>query len=143
MARHVKDLVAQVLPKQDSWKLFLLQEWDTIIGDLKIQVRLEKIQEDTLILGVSNASWMQELYCLSDMLLKKINANLDSPHVKKLRFKCSSTPKKKKVDISRAAALPVQEIMLTPAQKGALEKIEDQHLKYQLERFLIRCYREQ
>lgn len=138
MAKHVKELLPSILPKPESWKLRLLQEWDSIVGDLKIQVRLEKIQKDTLILGVSNNSWMQELYCLSDVLIKKINAKLDQPHVKKLRFKCSSIKKNHTITITKTE-IPFREIPLTFSQKKALEKIEDLHLQQALKNFLMRC----
>lgn len=140
MSKSIKDLLSSVLPKPDSWKLFLFQKWDAIIGELNLQVRLEKIQKDTLILTVSNASWMQELHCLSDILIEKINKHLDYPHVKQLRFKC--TPRLKK----NTSAKPVsqkpffQEVPLTPQQKKALERIEDEHLQFALKKFLARCH---
>jgi hypothetical protein len=140
MTKHVKDLLPSILPKPESWKLALLQEWDTIIGDLKIQVRLDKIQKDTLILSVSNTSWMQELYCLSDVLIKKINAKLGHPYVKKLRFKYSSIRKKNPNKVDTKNQAPFHEISLTFSQKKALEKIEDLHLKQALKKYLMRCH---
>lgn len=138
MAQHIKNFLSFAVPKQESWQLFLLQEWNNIVGDLKIQVRLEKIQSDTLTLGVSSPSWMQELYCLSDILINKINQKLEYPHVKKLRFKCSSPKKKilKKVELIKKEP---KEFVLTFAQKNALEKIQDEQLKNALQNFLVRC----
>jgi hypothetical protein len=144
MTKHVKDLVSSILPKPEAWKLLLLQDWNSIVGDLKFQVRLDQIRTDTLILSVANTSWMQELYCLSDVLIKKINARLDYPHVKKLRFKCSSSTKSTDLKkISTKKTVVTHEIVLTVAQKKALEKINDLQLQHALKNFLIRCYREQ
>lgn len=140
MPKHVKDLLTNILPKQNSWKLFLLQEWDTIVGDLKIQIRLEKIQTDTLILGVSNSSWMQELFCLSDFLIEKINAKLEFPYVKKLRFKYSAPLRKKSIHQITASSIATPNIILTTAQQKQLESIEDEHLRTALKNFLIRCH---
>ncbi len=140
MPKHLKDLVSTIIPKTDSWQIFLLQEWNTIIGDLKVQVRLEKIQEDTLVLSVSSASWMQELYCLSDVLIKKINAQLPQPYIKKLRFNCTTSRTKKFIPQTYIQkATPHQEIVLNFAQKKALEKIKDPQLQRALQSFLVRC----
>lgn len=138
MAQLIKHFLPKVIPRQQSWQLFLLQEWNTIVGDLNMQVRLEKINADTLLLGVSNASWMQELYCLSDVLITKINEKLEYPHVKKLRFKCSA-PKKNIIKKSEIPYKYVKEFALTALQKKALEKISDEQLKTALKNFLIRC----
>lgn len=141
MAKQIKDLLSDLLPKPDSWKLYLVQKWDTIIGELNMQVRLEKIQKDTLILSVSNASWMQELHCLSDILIKKINQHLEYPHVKQLRFKC--TPRLKKATVMNTndrKPFVFHDIALTGKQKQALERITDVQLQYVLKKFLARCY---
>ncbi len=140
MAKPIKDLLSTILPKPDSWKLYLFQKWDVIIGELNFQVRLEKIQKDTLILSVSNASWMQELHCLSDILIKKINQHLEYPYVKQLRFKCTPRIKKNSLIKSLQQQVVFQEITLTTKQKKALERIEDEHLQYALKRFLARCH---
>lgn len=128
MAQHIKNFLATALPQQQSWQLFLLQEWNNIVGDLKIQVRLEKIQANTLLLGVSNASWMQELYCLSDVLITKINEKLEYPHVKKLRFKCSA-PKKKVIKRSEIFKRKCKSLYLLLYKKRRLKTLLMSNLK--------------
>ncbi len=142
MAKHVKELLNSSFIGPEQWKLTLLQEWNSIVGDLKIQVRLEKINNDTVILAVSNSGWMQELYCLSDVLLKKINAKLDYPYVKKIRFKYgairNTMPAQRTRDYKKLK--PIPEIILTATQKKSLEKIVDIELQAALKNFLARCY---
>lgn len=144
MTKHVKELLHTILPTQNTWQLYIIQNWETIVGDLKEYVRLERIQDDnTLLLGVTHTTWMQELYYLSDVIIQKINTKLEYPHVKHLRFKY--TPRKKKFveHTIIAKSKPIcKTITLTPRQKKALEYIDDQQLQEALTNFLIRCTRE-
>lgn len=141
MAKHIKDLVDQLLPQHKDWKFQLLSNWNNIIGDLHKQVRLEKIHEDSLVLGVTNSSWMQELYLLSPLLIKKINEKLDVPRIKQLRFKIASIQKQK----NKIALMPkkLKQVVLSGTEKEALEKIVDEQLRDAMKNFLIRCYHEQ
>ena len=87
MTHNIHNLVTKLIGDEHSWKLQLLNNWQRINGDLHPHVRLEHVKEDTLILGVYDASWLQELYLLSNVLLKTINRNLNTPRIKKLQFK--------------------------------------------------------
>ena len=87
MTNHIKHSIQTLFNKQERWKLYLLNNWKSIIGDLHQHVHIEKIDKTMITLGVSSSAWMQELYMLSPMLLQKINAHLDQPHVKTIRFK--------------------------------------------------------
>lgn len=144
MTKHVKDFLPHILPKAETWQLKLIQQWETIIGTLTAYVRLEKIQDDnTLLLGVTNTAWMQELYYLSDVLLKKINTHLEHPHVKQLRFKYSP---RKKTSFKSSSPTSYQSerhpITLTSAQQKALERIQDPQLQEALKNLLAACYKE-
>lgn len=146
MAKLLKDLLpnfaSQSRSSETRWKQYLLQNWNSIIGDLQTHVQLEKIVSDnTLILGVQDPAWMQELYLLSPMIIRKINEKLDKPHVKQLRFKCS--PEKKKLSDTKTVHQAIQPtIKLTAQEQRALEKITDTELKNALRNFLIRCHKE-
>ncbi len=65
----------------------LITQWHTIVGDLAHKMTLEKIDGSTLVIGVYDAAWMQELYLLSPLLIRKINKALGSQTVKALQFK--------------------------------------------------------
>lgn len=143
MARLFKDVLATALPVNTNWKFLILQQWDACIGDLKMHVRLEKINDDySLVLSVWQSSWLQELYYLSDILLKKINANLAYPYIKKLRFKYSPRSVHHQY---RAPHIPVRTqkaYTLTYSEQQALEKVQDPQLRDALKKFLQRCYQE-
>jgi len=143
MTTALKDLLSDIF-EHDSWKYNLLRNWNRIMGPLCQKVRIEKILDDTLVLGVINASWMQELYLLSSVIIKTINKNLDKPRIKKIRF--TKIGRVKRSSSSKTKTQPnnfQRKICLTPRQKNALEPIKDQELRNALEQFLKRCYGEQ
>src|SRR5438105_15060368 len=87
MAANLKELLQTLINPHKNWKTDLLYRWKDITGSLYSKVRIERIHDDTLILGVFHSCWMQELYLLSPLLLKTINEKLDQPHIKQIRFK--------------------------------------------------------
>lgn len=124
-----------------SWQIYLIANWNSIIGKLKDHATLEKIERDTLIISVTNSSWLQELYILSNMLIKKINNKLPAPYVKQLKFRLHEK-KDFKVRTTHKAGFPssyAPDIKLTKKEESALEKIVDQELKLELKKFLIKC----
>jgi hypothetical protein len=146
MYRSLEQLVRQILPEPADWKIVLLQNWRDIIGNLKDHVRLEKIQDDnSLVLGVSNTAWMQELHFLSNMLIQKINATLAHPHIKQIRFKYSPARAKKRTLQGTSSVVKKlgSTIRLTAGEQQALQRVKDQHLQQALKQFLIRCRREE
>ncbi|OQA35023.1 MAG: hypothetical protein BWY54_00748 [Candidatus Dependentiae bacterium ADurb.Bin331] len=142
MPAPIKHFLNALLPAQQSWKLTLLQQWHTIMGNLKTHVTLEKINDDTLTLGVFNSSWMQELYLISPIILETINKNLDQPRIKQIRFKQIVQKKKKKIMNNAPSNLKEIDISLTVNEKNALATIQDPELRQSLYKFLVRCQRE-
>lgn len=125
-----------------QWKWHLLKNWNIIVGDLSQRIRLERIQDETtLIIGVYNSAWIQELYFLSHIIIKTINQQLDIPRIKTLRFKYSPIAKVEKKTTSKTYPLAVT-VQLNNDEKSALIKIRDPELQQSLEDFLIRCHRE-
>jgi len=143
MARPIKNFLSSLIAPTSDWKLQLIQHWPNIIGDLNSHVTLEKVTDDTIILGVYDSCWMQELYMLSSMLLHKINTKLGHNHIKQIRFKSVSASKLTTKKTYKKTPSPQQPITLTPQQNIALDRIDDQELRSALKAFLIRCYREQ
>jgi len=142
VALPIKDLLQSFVDKKRDWKVDLLYKWRDIIGSLHDKVRIEKIHNDTLILGVFHPCWMQELYLLSPLLLKTINEKLDQHYIKQLRFKhvCikKNTYKKEQVQ-----TIPQDTIVrLTYEDERVLTRITDTTLRDALRAFRIRCYQE-
>ncbi|MEX0939948.1 MAG: DUF721 domain-containing protein [Candidatus Babeliales bacterium] len=142
MIKPIDQLINSLIIPEHEWKKNLLSNWTDIIGHLSSQVRLEKIDNDSLILGVNDSSWLQELYLLTPILLETINAKLDKPRIKKLKFK--QTPKKKERirNIHNCSQTPAKKVTLTKKEQAILNNIEDADLRNALKNFLLRCYQE-
>lgn len=76
-------------------KLILFKNWKKIVGTLNTHICLEKVEGNIAIIGVYEAHWMQELYLMSNLLLKLINSNFDSKRITaiKFRLKAKGLPK--------------------------------------------------
>lgn len=139
--RKIGDFLPSVMTGPEAWKMQLLRAWPTVLGDLTPLVSLEKIDNDTLILGVQDSCWLQELYMLSPLILKMINKNLDHPRIKALRFKTRGTKK-----ASAEKIIPTKKTVaarpLSARERAALETIQDGQLKEALQGFLTRCQQE-
>ncbi len=138
----IKKFLTTLLPAQHNWKLTLLQQWHTIMGNLRTHVTLEKMSDDTITLGVFNSSWMQELYLISPTILETINKNLDQPRIKQIRFKQIVQRKNKKIVVSLPSKPQERQVSLTVTEKNALATIQDPELRQSLYHFLVRCQRE-
>jgi hypothetical protein len=142
MAIYLKELLHALINPEKNWKTDLLYRWNDIIGSLHSKVRIEKIYDDTLILGVFHSCWMQELYLLSPLLIKTINEKLDQPHIKEIRFKHVGLKNLKKTSTTPTAAKKKKEIILTKEDERTLAKVADPALRDALKAFRIRCYQE-
>ena len=142
MAQSVKSLVQNIFANQDNWKIQLLKNWPDILGHLNTKVHLEKIEDDCLVLGVSDSCWMQELYMLSPLLLATINKKLDAPRIKSLRFKKVGIRKQitKRAPKRRFDSFVTKP--LTPKEERALTHIKDPELSASIKDFLRRCQQE-
>jgi len=140
MAQNIKELLRSVLENQNNWKITLLKNWPSIIGGLNHKVKIEKIRQDTLILGVYDSCWLQELYLLSPILLKTINEKLEKGYIKKVRFKQIGIKKTKKIRKNQKQTIGKKNIRLTKKEEETLKKIKDPGLEKALREFLIRCH---
>ncbi len=143
MAPHIKHLLSNVIQTPDNWKLHLLQNWKDIVGELHTKVTIEKIHNNTLVLGVYDSCWLQELYMLSPILQKHINAKMDKPHIKQIRFKLTYHKKKTTIHCEKKEKKrTVKSVKLSSVEENALKKLDDPELKAAMKSFLIRCYQE-
>ena len=132
-----------ILSSSDNWKFKLVTRWPTIIGPLATRMYIEKIERDIIMVGVCDAAWLQELYLLSDVLLRKINQSLPAPYLKKIIFKHAHVPQEK----TRTRVTPKKNCAKTPSstrplstqEQAAIAGIHDQELSLALQQFLIRC----
>ncbi|MBT4856383.1 DUF721 domain-containing protein [bacterium] len=141
MASLIDSLMKTALPQQQTWQLFLIKNWKTIIGNLSQHVRLEKIFKTTVILGVYDPHWMQELHLFSNILLDKINDALDKPEVTQLRFKKVNRKNPNLKGSTKKTYTPIP-VELSDKENKALDTIDDPELNEVLKKFLIRCHRQ-
>ncbi len=137
----INQVLDNFLKQQENWKHYLMANWDHIVGAIAHHARIEKIENDTLIIGVYDSAWLQELYMLSPILLNKINQSLEKPYLKKIRLKHAAKKRcfgNKKKPLRQEIA-PIQRA-LTPREKCALQKISDDELSRALTNFLMRCH---
>jgi Dna[CI] antecedent DciA-like protein len=142
MALQLKELLHTLVRPEKNWKTNLLYQWRDIIGSLHDKVRIEKIHDDTIILGVFHSCWMQELYLLSPLLIKTINEKLDQPYIKQIRFKHIGAKKVEKNKQKKETSTKKRIVQLTMHDERALEKIADPALRSALKAFRMRCYQE-
>lgn len=140
MANNLKALLETLINPHNNWRTDLLYRWKEIIGPLHSKVRIEKIHNDTLILGVFHSCWMQELYLLSPLLIKTINEKLDQPYIKEIRFK-QVCLKKEKIKTIPQKVTQKNEVFLKKEDERALAKVTDPMLRDALKAFRIRVLR--
>lgn len=126
--------------QQGNWKCYLMANWRTIMGPIALHTCIEKIDHDTLVIGVCDSVWMQELFTLSQVILNKINHTLEHPYLKKIRFKMTTQKKCSHKSLCKNTYFQYPKHQLTIKEKQALQSIPDQELSIALEQFLMRCY---
>lgn len=143
MSKQLNELIPLVFDAKHSWKIQLLQQWSTIFGSLSQCVQIEKIERETLVLGVTNSCWLQEFSVLSPLLLRTINEKLADAPIKQLRFKLSGTKRiAQKTVVQPKKQQSPSPRTLNAAEQAALEQIKDNELRAALQQFLIRCAHE-
>ncbi len=142
MATAIKKILDTLLSNQDNWQLQLLSHWPTIIGSMKSNVQILKIYEDTLVIGVLDSCWLQELYLLTPLLLRQINEKLDKPRIKNLRFKALGIKEKTTRKNTGNRTCSIKQVHLSLQEKQHLASIKDEQLREALQHYLYRCQRE-
>ena len=100
---------------------------------------LEKLQGTTLVVGVHQQAWLQELYILSSVIIKTINDQLDEHKIEKIQFKLAASKKKTERPIEQINTFNTKNITLTKKEEITLTTIQDPELREALKSFLIRC----
>lgn len=135
-------LIPSVLNSQ-SWQLKLLAHWPTIMGPAHSRVRIERIQGSTLILGVFDQAWLQELYFLQDAVKQKINNYMQEHVITTIKFKRAEPivglkPYNVPTGIVNEIA-PNKIIEITVPERQALAQCKDDELREYLQKYLTRC----
>ena len=143
MPKLVGRILVNIIPEQHLWKIKLFNQWDKIVGNMKGRVRIEKLTENSLTIGVCHATWAQELFFLSPMIKKKINNILKEEKIKNIRFKTVNFNQKKGPSAKSVKSKNKRyvEHCLTISEHGTLKSIGNDELAEALEQFYVRCKR--
>lgn len=142
MATPIKTILDTLFTAKNNWQLQLLNNWPTIIGSIQTKVQLLKIYDDSLVVGVMDSCWLQELYLMSPLLIHMINEKLDRPRIKQLRFKTMGVSEKKIKKSPKKRECIIKNFSLSTREKEVLASIQDDQLRSVLKEYLLRCYRE-
>lgn len=142
MSHHITHFLQGIMKTDESWKRHLITHWPEIIGPLSERVTLEKIDNDTIILGVYDSCWMQELYMLSSVLIATINKKLDHPYIRQVRFKKAGKKKEIKTPLQKKISPTQRSVPLGIKERKALTQIKDPELQSALTAFFVRCHQE-
>lgn len=139
---HINFLVENILQscnQEHYWKFLIMSKWNEIMGPVASKVSICKIHKNTIILGVSDSSWMQELHLLSTLIKEKINKLLESDRIEIIKLKyvgdIQKGPYKKK-----RTALTHEKYQLTAKEQAVLVDIKDPELSEALIGFLQKCH---
>ncbi len=140
---HIGSHVAQLLQgynQEHYWKFLLMNRWEEIVGSLAAKVFIYKIHQKSLVLGVSDSSWMQELHLLSGLIKDKINQILNKNQIESIKLKYVAETKKIIQKKQKIITLKQQTKTLTFQELQALNRIKDQELSQALVGFLQKCH---
>lgn len=126
--------------KLTGWQLKIISDWPLIVGNICEQARVEKVCGDSLLLGVYDTCWMQQLHLLSNMIIRKINHYLGEDHIKQIRLKY--VQKHQFRNNKPHTEAPPAFYQLSSVEKRALGAIQDPELRKSMQNFLSRCHRE-
>ncbi|MBU1008052.1 DUF721 domain-containing protein [Candidatus Dependentiae bacterium] len=143
MPKRIGTILTNIIPNEHLWKIKLFGYWETIIGNLKEKVRIEKLTETSLTIGVCHPTWAQELFLLSPMLKQKINTYLQENKIKNIQFKTVRFTTPKTSHQSKQDSLTEKtyrtEHCLTIIEHSKLQLMKNTELAQSLEQFYIRC----
>ncbi len=140
MATLVKNILDNFFDTDNDWRKKLYKDWSSITGDLNDRMCLCKVYNDTLVIGVYETCWMQELYTLSRYIMKNINKHLGKDYIKNIRFQLVNHQKEMTVRrLKSFSHYKPPTITLNEQQQAALVSIKDVQLRQALTTFLACC----
>lgn len=140
---HITSYVAYILQncnQEHYWKFLIMSKWDEIMGSLSDKVIICKIHQNTIVLGVSDSSWMQELHLLSELIKEKINQILGTNRIDAIKLKYVAPAKKVVRKKEKILSLNYQKRTLTRQEQEALQQVQDEELSQALLGFLQKCH---
>jgi len=137
---HIHQLITHVFKRHGSNHYFtLLRAWNDIMGRIADQTRLETLDGSTLVIGVYQPQWMQELHFCSQMIRDRVNAYVEAEVVQMVRFKLvtqrSRSQRKHRKEVSKRQQAPA----MGQKQQQVLHSIHDEQLRSILTHVYYTC----
>lgn len=144
MPKQIGSYLTTIIPQEHQWKIRLFSHWNNIIGKLKTKVRIEKINNNSLTLGVCHPTWAHELFLLSPTIKQKINTILKENKIKTIQFKAVDFSERtyhsnKTNRYASISNYETQECCLSITESTNLEQIKNFELRSAITKFHIRC----
>jgi hypothetical protein len=139
MSKPIGSLLTNVIPAEHLWKLKIFGCWKSIIGNLQNKVRIEKISDTSITLGVTHATWAHELFLISPMIKNKINEALKEEKIKSIHFRIVPFGQKNSKSKKTERITILEEHNLSIIEHSHLEKLKNKDLANILAQFYIRC----
>jgi hypothetical protein len=146
MAKTIKLMLREIIVPEHAWKVTILNNWESVIGELKTKVFIEVILDEQVILGVTHPALAQELLFLSPLIKQKINALFTQERIKKIGFRViqkrpiGSECFIEQRNYDNCLKKEISSIYpLTIRQHEVLALLKDPDLKASCEKFFKRC----
>lgn len=140
MSKALKDIIKAIIPEQHLWKIELFKAWDYIIGPMKTRVQIEKIEDRTLFLIVTHATWAQEVHMISPLIKQKINRFLNEEKIATIRIhnkRSSYKPLSLHSNNKQSQNVPL--IPLSEKESSILAPLTSHKLHSSIASYLVRC----
>jgi predicted nucleic acid-binding Zn ribbon protein len=89
---HIGDVLSSALaryrPAKDTQMTKVWEIWDNTVGEqVSMNAKPCSFKDGILIVNVSSSAWVYQLKFLEKEMIHRINRQLDTPMIKKLKFK--------------------------------------------------------
>lgn len=120
----------------------LCEIWEKAVGaEIAAQSRPGYVKRDTLFVRVANSVWMQQLHFLKADIIGKVNAHMEKPSLKDIRFTIGSVPSFR----GKGSDVPATPFLTGSIKardrdmmENCLSSLADQELKETIRRVMIK-----
>lgn len=142
--KNVSQFVHSFILPSAQWKLKLLQNWPDIVGTIAHNAHIEAVGDYYIVIGVSDACWLNELHFMLDDITLKVNEYLGKKHITRIKLKqvCRNPSRKALKKFANHSPAINKKITLKPKHQQALQTLHDDKLAKALEIFWYQCVQE-
>lgn len=153
--KNIHDVMGKIFKNSDLYHEFnkhrVMYFWPDIVGERLAKFSyLDKIEQGTLFVVVTNAPWMQQIKMQSSMIIQKVNKFYGKNIVNNIRFRTG--PMKKKVELpdeeyDLGKEFPFEKAHIKEEYvriiEGRLRNVKDEKLKESLKKLALSVMKRQ